>query len=126
MKQSFRLFVLVFLAVALAAAGLAVAQPQTVTRRIPQFENEDVRVWKSIIAPKQPLTMHRHDHPRVIVALAGGMLKIVEEAGASKELTWETGRAYWLPADPPGQRHADLNETDAPIEVIVVELKGVH
>jgi len=33
---------------------------QTTTRRIPQFENDEVRVWKSVIAPKQPLTMHRH------------------------------------------------------------------
>ena len=51
---------------------LALAQQQTGTRRIPQFENDDVRVWKSIITPRQPLSMHRHDHPRAIIALAGG------------------------------------------------------
>ena len=99
------------------------AQQQT-TQRIPQFENESVRVWKSIIMPRQPLTMHRHDHARTIVALTGGTLKVVKESGESKVLTWETGKAYWLPADPPGERHADVNETDKPIEVMVVEMKG--
>jgi quercetin dioxygenase-like cupin family protein len=106
------------------AFPVAVAmQQQATTRRIPQFENEHVRVWKSIILPKQPLSMHRHEHGRTIVALAGGTLKIVEESGGSREVTWETGKAYWLDADPPGTRHADVNETDKPIEVIVVELR---
>jgi quercetin dioxygenase-like cupin family protein len=93
------------------------------TQRISQFENEDVKVWKSIIAPRQPLSMHRHDRARTIVALVGGTLKIIEESGASRSVTWESGKAYWLPADPPGTRHGDVNEGDTPIEVIVVELK---
>lgn len=110
------------LAVALVAS-MGVAAQQITTRRIPQFENDDVRVWKSIIAPRQPLTMHRHDHGRTIVALVGGTLKVVEESGETRTVTWETGRAYWLPADPPGTRHADVNEGDNAIEVIVVEMK---
>ena len=44
------------------------------TRRVPQFENEHVLVWKSIIVPNQPLEMHRHDNPRAIIALKGGTL----------------------------------------------------
>ena len=104
-------------------APLAVWAQEVLTRRIPQFENDDVRVWKSIIAPRQPLTMHRHDRGRTVVALVGGTLKVVEESGRSKTVTWESGRAYWLPADPPGTRHADVNEGTAPIEVIVVEMK---
>ena len=102
---------------------LALAQQQTGTRRIPQFENDDVRVWKSIITPRQPLNMHRHDHPRAIIALAGGSLKIVKQSGEARTVTWETGKAYWLPADPPGELHADVNDTEQPIEVMVVELK---
>jgi hypothetical protein len=38
-------------------------------------------------------------------------------------VTWERGHAYWLPADPPGEKHGDLNEGTEPIEVMVVELK---
>ena len=105
------------------AAG-AVRQQGAQTRREPQFENEHVRVWKSIIFPNQPLTVHRHDHGRTIVALKGGTLDVVDEKGATvKRVTWETGKAYWLDRDPPGQQHGDLNRGTEPIEVIVVELR---
>jgi hypothetical protein len=99
------------------------AQP-TGTRREPQFENEHVRVWKSIIMPKQPLALHRHEKGRALIALKGGQLKVVDKDGkAINTYNWETGKAYWLDADPPGQMHGDLNDTPNPIEVIVVELK---
>lgn len=109
-------------------AGSALTQPAAppavpVTRRTPQFENESVRVWRSSIAPHQPLTLHRHENGRVLVALTGGTVKIVKESGESRTVSWESGKAYWLPADPPGERHADLNEGPEPIEVMVVELK---
>ena len=52
----------------------AVQQQAAATRREPQFENSEVRVWKSIIMPNQPLSLHRHDHGRTIVALKGGTL----------------------------------------------------
>jgi hypothetical protein len=83
-----------------------------------------VRVWKSIIMPKQPLTLHRHEHGRALIALKGGQLKVVDGTGKALDTyNWESGRAYWLGVDPPGQMHADLNDTSEPIEVIVVELK---
>ena len=90
----------------------------------PQFDNEQVRVWKSIIMPNQPLTMHRHEHGRALIALIGGELKVVDPAGKTlNTYHWESGKAYWLDADPPGQLHADVNDTSHPIEVIVVELQ---
>lgn len=107
---------------ALLAAPAPPEQPAT-TRRVPQLENESVRVWKSIIAPGQPLTMHRHEAGRVIVALRGGTLRIVSESGAAREVQWETGKAYWLSADPPGERHGDQNPGSEPIEVMVIELQ---
>ena len=93
------------------------------TQRFPQFENEDVKVWKSVIAPDAPLAMHRHDHPRVVIALQGGTMKVVEQNGPTEEHVWETGKAYWLPANPPNTVHADVNAGDKAIEVMVVELK---
>ena len=106
-------------------AGATWAQQQAqATRREPQFENEHVRVWKSIIMPKQPLTQHRHDHGRALIALTDGQLKVVDKNGkVFKTNDWEAGKAYWLDADPPGETHADVNDTSKPIEVIVVELK---
>ena len=105
--------------------GLAASSPAPTaeTRRIPQFENGHVKVWKSIILPNQPLPPHRHEHGRVIVALQGGTMKIAEVSGASDTQVWETGKAYWLPANPPGTRHSDVNVGDKPIEVMVVEAK---
>lgn len=106
-----------------AGAGAIWAQ-QSATRREPQFENEQVRVWKSIIMPKQPLTMHRHEHGRTLIALTGGELNVVDPDGKTlNTYHWESGKAYWLDADPPGQMHADVNDTSHPIEVIVVELR---
>jgi quercetin dioxygenase-like cupin family protein len=106
------------------AAGFAVAQTMTQTGREPQFENSEVKVWKSLVLPNNPLPLHRHEHPRVIIALRGGTMKILEETGQSEMHEWQTGKAYWLPANAPGTRHQDINVGDKPIEVIVVELQN--
>jgi beta-alanine degradation protein BauB len=106
-----------------AAAAPVAPQVATVTQRFPQFENDSVAVWKTVIAPNQPLTMHRHDHGRVIVALKGGTLKIVPENGEPYTVTWETGSAYWLSPDPPGTMHGDVNEGAEAIEVMVIEMR---
>jgi quercetin dioxygenase-like cupin family protein len=113
----------------LASAGLLIAltasssAPKPETRRTPQFENPHVKVWKSLILPNQPLAPHRHDHGRVIIPLQGGTIRIAEVSGASETQVWEVGKAYWLPANPPGTTHSDVNAGEKPIEVIVVEVK---
>jgi beta-alanine degradation protein BauB len=106
-------------------AGIVLVAQQAVTKtqRVPQVENGDVKVWKSVVLPNAPLTMHRHEHPRVIIALSGGTMKIVDQTRAAEEHVWETGKAYWLPANPPNTMHADVNGGDKPIEVMVVELE---
>jgi hypothetical protein len=117
----------VIVVLVLAAVGVVRSQNgATQTQRFPQFENEDVKVLKSVVMPNAPLTMHRHEHPRVIIALNGGTMKIVESTGKSEEHVWETGKAYWLPMNPPGTMHADVNAGDKPIEVMVVELEKEH
>ncbi len=105
-----------------AAATLAFQAQQS--RREPQFENDHVKVWKTIIAPNQPLRLHRHEFGRALIVLKGGTLKVVDEAGnAVDTYVWEDGKAYWLDADPPGRLHGDLNEGPKTMEVIVVELR---
>ena len=114
-------------ALPLAYAGLLQgeeAQP-TQTHRVFQFENEHVRVWKTVIMPYQPLKMHRHDCARVIVGLKGGTLTKIEETGEVSDLKFDTGVAYWLTEDPPNTLHGDINESDEPIEVMVIELKAL-
>ncbi|MGQ0735000.1 MAG: hypothetical protein ACT4QD_15260 [Acidobacteriota bacterium] len=122
-----RQWILTGAAAAVCAAGVAVGalqQQASQTRREPQFDNEHVRVWKSIIMPNQPLALHRHEFGRTIVVLRGGALDIVDgESRTKKTLQWETGKAYWLDKDPPGEMHGDLNRGSSPIEVIVVEMR---
>jgi hypothetical protein len=113
-----------FVVFSAGAAFGAMQQQASQTRREPQFENDSVRVWKSIIMPNQPLALHRHDFGRTIVALKGGTLDVVDGQGQTKDrMTWETGRAYWLGADPAGEQHGDMNRGKEPIEVIVVEMR---
>jgi quercetin dioxygenase-like cupin family protein len=116
-------------ALALAAALLLISPTSVNSQigaqpRIPQFENSDVKVWKTTVMPHAPLTMHTHDHPRVLVALSGGVMKIVYEDGGSETHRWETGKAYWLSSEEGKRRHADVNQGDKPIEVMVVELEN--
>jgi quercetin dioxygenase-like cupin family protein len=109
--------------IALMSAGALSPQQVSQTRRIPQFENDDVMVWKTVVMPNAPLTMHTHQHARVIIALSGGTMKVINEDGTSEAHEWETGKAYWLSAEEGKKRHADANVGSKPIEVMVVELK---
>ena len=127
MNLSFRQVVLLSLVAVVGTACVVLASQQNAaqTQRIPQFENDDVKVWKSIVAPDSLLPLHRHDHPRIITALAGGTMKIVQQDGSSEVHVWETGKSYWLPANKPGTMHTDVNTGKKPTEVMVVELKKV-
>jgi beta-alanine degradation protein BauB len=118
-------FARIAVVIALALMPFATSQPQP-QQRIPQFENDDVTVWKTTVMPNAPLNMHTHDHPRVIIALSGGTMKVVNEDGTSETHRWDTGKAYWLPASEGKKRHADANQGDRPIEVMVVELKQAN
>jgi len=110
-----------------AGAGTMWAQQeiQKKSRREPQFENAQVSVWKSIVMPNQPLTLHRHEHGRVLVALTDGQLRVVDKTGKVLDTyNLTAGKALWLGVDPPGQMHADVNPGTRPVEVIVVQLKN--
>ncbi len=115
---------IVLLVPALLLTAIALTpQQQPQTQRIPQFENDNVKVWRSVVVPNAPLTMHRHDHGRVIIPIVGGTMKIVTQGGASETHQWDTGNAYWLGPNAPNELHADVNAGAKPIEVMVVELK---
>ena len=122
--QTAVLMLLSALAASFATGMVLSSQDGQRTRREPQFENEHVKVWKSIVHPNQPLNMHRHEHGRALIALTDGTLNVVNESGEHVDTyEWEAGKAYWLDADPPGEVHGDVNEGTEPVEVIVVELQ---
>ena len=109
-----------FVAHAQAASSPA---PPAGTHRVTQFENDAVKVRRTTIQPGTPLPLHHHDHPRVLIALAPGTLKIVEQSGETQTINLKVGEAYWLPAMPAGALHQDVNASGQPIEVMVVELE---
>lgn len=95
------------------------------TKRINQLSNDKVNVWESVIYPNknEALPMHRHDNPRVLVALTDGVLKVTSDKGQSHLLTLKKDKSYYLPPDPQGEMHTDENITRRPIRLILIELK---
>lgn len=95
----------------------------TATKRLPQFSNQNVRVWKTIIYPSknQALPMHRHDHARVVVALTDGTLKVTNAKGKSHYIKLVKDKAYYFDKDKPNEMHTDLSMSDHPIKVMVIE-----
>ena len=94
------------------------------TKRIPQFSNDKVTVWETIIYPtaKQSLVMHRHDNDRVLVSFDDGMLKITNDKGVTHYLKLEKNKSYYLTKDVPGEKHMDENISKHPIKVLVIQL----
>ena len=105
----------------LALTGAIPLLSQTI--RTAQFENATVKVWKTAVAPGSPTAMHRHDHPRIVVALTDGTMAFVGSDGKREEARWEAGKAYWLPAMPPGAMHSDVNAGVKLLQVMVIELE---
>lgn len=116
-------FIVLIAFVSLITMGNSQAQTQ-VTKRIPQFSNDQVNVWKTVIYPtsKQVLTMHRHEHNRIVVALSNGLLKITNDKGKIHYLRLEKNKAYYLAKDTPNELHKDENVTHQPIKVMVIEI----
>ena len=93
------------------------------THREKQFENKDVTVWKTTITPHHPLKMHRHDHPRVVVALTDVTLTVMNDQHKTHSILLKKGQSTFLKADQLGELHGDTNTSKYPEEVIVIEVK---
>ena len=112
------------LSILAGATVVYAAQQAQTSNRQDQFENDQMKVWKTTVMPGAPLALHRHDHGRALVALTDGQLKVKDKNGKVLDTyNLKAGKAMWLGVDPPGQMHADVNDGTKPIEVIVVQLK---
>lgn len=109
----------------ISCAFTAAYAGQAATKRIPQFANEKVSVWETIIYPSkdQVLQKHRHEHDHVVVALTNGVLKITNDKGQTHELKLKKNQAYYLRRDVSGEFHTDENISGNPIKVMVIELQ---
>lgn len=124
MRQLVTVVTSLFFLFFLMLANVATADtPQT--GRMPEFSNEQVNVWQTIIYPahSQILKLHRHEFNRVLVAFDSGILKITNDKGKSHFLTLAKDHAYFLQKDIPGELHSDENISQSAIKVMVIEIK---
>ncbi|MBS0603544.1 MAG: hypothetical protein JSS60_00740 [Verrucomicrobia bacterium] len=89
-----------------------------------QFENEQVRVSKIVMAAKEEVGLHRDELPRVVIGLKGGTVRRMEQDGSTRDVHFPTGSAVFLEADPEGEMHRGVNVSDTELEVMIIELKG--
>ena len=97
--------------------------PKAEMTRVPQFENDRAVSWKSVSPPHTASTRHRHDRYRSVIGIVDGDLATVSADGRRTVTHYETGKAYWQEPMRPGETHKDVNDTDRPIELLVVEIK---
>ena len=85
-----------------------------------EFENDQVRVIRVKIGPKESVPMHEHSLDRVVVYLTGQDFKIT---GADGKETMAKHAAGDVAFSGPGQ-HKEENLSGKPFEILVIELKG--
>ena len=96
------------------------------TERIPQLSNEQVNVWETVVYPgaDEKLPLHRHEYNRILIPLDDGTLKVTNNKNETHLLELSKNKPYFLEKDPLNEQHTDINITDHPIRLIVIELKN--
>ena len=93
------------------------------TDRTVFLDNSDTKVWQTVICPNEKLPMHRHDFARVVIPKSSGTLKVSYKNGQSNEVVLTKGVPEYLSKEQGMQLHQDVNVSNEPIKVIVVEIK---
>ena len=83
------------------------------------FENDQVRVVRVKVAPKETLRQHEHATNRVSVTLTDQDFRITAADGTVQNPKRKAGEAAWGTAG----KHTEENLGDKPVEIIMVELK---
>jgi hypothetical protein len=82
------------------------------------FENDHVRIVKTIIAPQESQTMH-HGINRLIYALTDYHIKYTSDQTETKDTQMMAGSAHWHSAD----KHAVENIGTTPAEYLIFAFK---
>ena len=83
------------------------------------FENDQVRVLRSSVGPREKSPMHEHP-ATVVISLGDGKGKFTLADGKTRETSSKAGEALWTAAE----KHAYENLSDKASEAILVELKA--
>ncbi len=84
-----------------------------------EAENERVRVLRATVAPGATTAMHVHP-AHVGVALTAGSLRLALGDGKTQDIDVKADEVILVPAG----AHTTTNRGKAPVEVIVIEMKG--
>ncbi len=89
-------FRLVILALSLFFLLSNISSATPSTARTPQFSNDKISIWETVIYPSanQILRMHRHEHDRVVVAFRDGLINITSDKGKVHYLELKKNKAY--------------------------------
>lgn len=88
-----------------------------------QLENESVCVARAKILPHEEIGLHRDEYRQVVVALQGGIITRLEADGSTNDVNFPTGKAIFREVDPPNELHKSVNNSSAPVELIIIQLK---
>ncbi len=89
-----------------------------------QLENNAVSVARVKIMPHEEIGLHRDVYPQVVVALQGGVITRLEADGSTTDVNFPTGQAVYREIDPPNELHKSVNNSSAPVELIIIQLKN--
>ena len=85
------------------------------------YENDQVRVWDMVVAPRGKKAWHHHTMDYVIINVTGGKIELENVEGKIIHADDKVGGVIWRDA---GEKHELRNLEDKPYRNILVELKN--
>ena len=117
-----KVFVLVLFVVCSASLALAQDPVKTDSNHYKiEFENDQVRVLRVKVGPKEKSIMHSHPNA-VAIFMTDVNGKFSFPDGKMEETSGKAGEVLWTPAI----THQPENTGDQAFEVVLVELKSAH
>ena len=84
-----------------------------------EFENQQVRVIRGKVGPKESIPMHEHGLNRVVVYLTDQNFKVTSAEGKADMVTHKAGDVAW--ATP--TKHKEENASNQEFEILMIEVK---
>ena len=98
------------------------------THRNQFVDNDDYKIWSTVICPHQSVARHTHPYPRVLIPKDDGMLRVTytdKPTGKDnpRDFRLEKNRPVYLDYNEGKDPHTDEILGDRPVTVLVIELK---
>jgi|GEM_PF-2663648 len=94
------------------------------TQREVFIENASTKVWKTILCPHEQLPFHSHEFARVLIPDEDGQLKVIYQSGETRVIELHKQVPVFLDIAQGKALHQDENIGDAPLHMMLIELRG--